>query len=735
MNNKNLVNNIMNYAADTGVLKRIIYGIIYVLFFSQSVKALDLSDMVADSISAHPQVKEKVHVYRQVLRDQSIAKSGWKPSIDLQASTGLYDTESPATGNSSVDYDHTRIELSVTQNLFNGYDTTHQVEQTKSRARAALFDVYDTADNIALDSIKAYLEVLKQKQLHVLAMENVHSHEGILSQIRERNSSGVGRRSQLQQTEGRVARAHASLIAQQNNLQDASTLLHQVLGRYVDPENLTAPLLPELPPNGLNSLIDQALEDHPAMKVAVNNISASQSDYSRSKSTNYPNVDLRLASEFGNDIGGIPGDTKETSLVLNLTYNFYNGGADESEQLKRISAVHEQKEFSARVRRQVINTLRLSWIADESLMRQLEYLETHTVKAKETVESYREEFFIGQRDLIDLLDGENELNTARNQHAEAYYDLLAARYRIYEATGNLFEALNLDSNITEDNLTVARISARDTDSLPLPTDQDIDREKDETDHCDNSLTDSEVNVYGCRQDGQVELGFVQLNSAPVVGNDELELDRDSILVISRALLLANDTDADNDVLKIVDVGRPANGRLALDKNKNLIYRPTEGFSGVDSFTYSVSDGNGATAIATVSLLVKAVVTHDLSKMQYVNFKYNQSVLTANSETLIKEIIQQIRVKGIAEKNRENESISIEIYTYTDSIGSDRYNLALSERRAQALEKLLVQEGINRSFIKARGMGEKNPIADNSTKAGQAINRRGEFFFMVEEVPQ
>lgn len=721
----------MAYTANSGVLKKSIFAILSVLFFSQPVKALELSAMVADSISAHPQVKEKVHFYRQVLRDQSIANSGWRPSVDLQASTGFYDTESPATGNTSVDYDSTRVELSVTQNLFNGYDTTHQLEQTKSRARAALFDAYDTADNIALDAIQAYLELLKQRRLYGLAEENVQSHEGILSQIRERNNSGVGRRSQLQQTEGRVARAHASLIAQQNNLQDAATLLHQVLGRYVDAENLIEPLLPELPPDDLNTLIDQALVNHPAMNVAVNNVSASQSDYSRSRSRYYPNVDLRLASEFANDIGGIPGDTDETSLVLNLTYNFYNGGADKSEQLKRISAVHEQKEFSARVRRQVINTLRLSWIADESLTRQLEFLETHIVKSKETVESYREEFFIGQRDLIDLLDGENELNSARNQHAEAYYDSLAARYRIFEAIGSLFEALKLDARMTEDNLTVARINAKDSDSLPLPTDEDDDREKDKTDHCDNSLKDSVVNIYGCRDDGQVEMGYVQLNSAPVVGNDEFELDSNSILIISRTQLMANDTDADNDVLTMVDVGRPGNGKLAFNKNKNLIYRPAEGFSGVDSFTYSVSDGNGATATATVKLQVKEVVTVDLSKRHYVNFKYNQSELTDLSKTKIKDIIERIKVKGIVEKIRKNENIRIEVYTYSDSTGSDSYNLALTKRRAKALKQLLVVEGIDQSYIKATGMGEKNPIADNSTKAGQAINRRGEFFFKVD----
>ena len=65
---------------------------------------------------------------------------------------------------------------------------------------------------------------------------------------------------------------------------------------------------------------------------------------------------------------------------------------------------------------------------------------------------------------------------------------------------------------------------------------------------------------------------------------------------------------------------------------------------------------------------------------------------------------------------------------TDSIGSEEYNIRLSQRRAVAMKKLLVENGISSDSIVAVGIGEKLPIADNSTAAGQAINRRGEFVF-------
>ena len=725
----------MNATKDRGLPSKIaLTGLLLSLAYLAPVKALDLSAMVVDSVSAHPEVKEKVHAYRRVVNDRTIAESGWRPSVDLQASTGYFDTETPSTNNESVDYNSSSVELALTQNLFNGYDTTNQIAQSKARINAALYDVYDSADNIGLRAIQAYLEVLKQRRLYQLAIENVAAHEKILAQIRERNLSGVGRRSQLQQTEGRLAGAQASLIAQQNNLEDSSTQLHQILGRYVDPNSLLEPDLPSVPAKTLEELTDQALIDHPAMRVADSNIVAAQSDYRRSLKTRYPNIDLRLATEYGNNLDrddNLDGDSEETSLVLNFTYNFYSGGKNDAESQKKVSAVYEQKEFAARVRRQVINTLRLSWTADDLLVQQLIFLNAHVIKAGQTVESYREEFFIGQRDLLDLLDAENELNRTRNQYAVARFDSYGARYRIYEGIGRLFEATNVEFDLDDGQLRVARLATDEVDQLPLPVDEDVDKKLDPMDHCDNSIPGAEVNPFGCHESvemSKVETVSTQQNSAPTLTDDSFETETSGILIITTAQLLANDSDADADVLEIVDVSQPVVGNLAFDQNGNLVYRPLEGFIGMDSFKYTATDNKSAavSATATVSIKVREPAAISLSETQLVNFIYDEDELTEISKSKVEAIIEQVKLA---------EDITIEVYTYTDNIGSDAYNIALSAKRARALKNLLVANGIAESDIKAIGKGEEDPIADNSTPAGQAINRRGEFIFKTKSPTQ
>ena len=68
---------------------------------------------------------------------------------------------------------------------------------------------------------------------------------------------------------------------------------------------------------------------------------------------------------------------------------------------------------------------------------------------------------------------------------------------------------------------------------------------------------------------------------------------------------------------------------------------------------------------------------------------------------------------------------VSVTGHTDSIGTEAYNLKLSQRRAQAVVDYLVQRGVNPSIIQARGMGKSNPIASNATPAGRAQNRRVE----------
>lgn len=102
---------------------------------------------------------------------------------------------------------------------------------------------------------------------------------------------------------------------------------------------------------------------------------------------------------------------------------------------------------------------------------------------------------------------------------------------------------------------------------------------------------------------------VYLNGVPVAQNDAVTVDFNSTANLID--VLANDSDPDNDALTITAVGTPAHGVATIAAGV-VSYTPQAGYSGVDSFTYTISDGNGGTATATVNVTVNTEAESNLA---------------------------------------------------------------------------------------------------------------------------
>jgi len=86
---------------------------------------------------------------------------------------------------------------------------------------------------------------------------------------------------------------------------------------------------------------------------------------------------------------------------------------------------------------------------------------------------------------------------------------------------------------------------------------------------------------------------------------------------------------------------------------------------------------------------------------------------------------QRALQAAIDRLRREPTLRVTVEGYTDSVGSDAYNIRLSERRALAVKDYLVRQGIEAARITARGFGKANPVASNATEAGRAENRRVE----------
>ncbi|NIF19485.1 OmpA family protein [Pantoea sp. Cy-639] len=86
---------------------------------------------------------------------------------------------------------------------------------------------------------------------------------------------------------------------------------------------------------------------------------------------------------------------------------------------------------------------------------------------------------------------------------------------------------------------------------------------------------------------------------------------------------------------------------------------------------------------------------------------------------------QQRLHSLVDKLNDPAVTSVKVIGHTDSVGSDSYNQALSERRAASVAEYLISQGLMPNKVTSQGLGERQPVADNDTEEGRAHNRRVE----------
>ncbi|MDR3627645.1 MAG: OmpA family protein, partial [Ignavibacteriaceae bacterium] len=106
-----------------------------------------------------------------------------------------------------------------------------------------------------------------------------------------------------------------------------------------------------------------------------------------------------------------------------------------------------------------------------------------------------------------------------------------------------------------------------------------------------------------------------------------------------------------------------------------------------------------------------------------NFEFNKSKLLPNAYAVLDSIVSTMKA---------HTDYKWEVGGYTDGIGSDKYNIKLSQRRAKAVVDYLVSQGVIRRNIKAVGYGKANPIATNETLEGRSMNRRVEIKLLSKD---
>jgi adhesin transport system outer membrane protein len=427
-------------------LSFIIHAVFALLPLSSS--ALDLQQAVQKTVNENPLIQSAKSDKRAVEHEIDQAKAGYFPTIDIQAGYGWEQTNNPTTrgrSDGTVYYDRQESSIMLRQMLFDGLATPNEVARQEARTDSKAYTVFGQSEITALDAVEAYINVLKRRQLLDLAKDNLLVHQRTNDQIVLRSERGIGRRADSDQSKGRLALAEKNTLSEIGNLRDAETAFLKVIG--VLPDELTPidkeTVLQNLPAS-LDQAVDQAVQNHPILKSANSDIDSAFAQHETAKAPYMPRVDIEAGASHNVDIDGIPGKNEDAYAMVKLRYNLFNGGKDLARREQTAQLINQAKDIRDNTYRQVVESMRLSWVAYETIKSQMNFFEQHMQSSIATNAAYQKQFNIGQRTLLDLLDSANEMFIAKTAYTNASFDVLFAQFRILASQGGLNRHLNVN---------------------------------------------------------------------------------------------------------------------------------------------------------------------------------------------------------------------------------------------------------------------------------------------------
>lgn len=424
-----------------------------------SALAQTLEQAVAYTLDTHPEIRQAFNRFKGREEQVNQAFAGYLPTVDLTAGYGWEQTDSPSTrrqaqtssDDDKVDLDRRELGVSLKQILFDGFFTSSEVSRFSNEASSEQWTLFSTAEDTALEVTKVYLNYMEAQEIVRLSEKNVDSHQEIYDQIKEKTESGLGSIADLSQIKGRLARAKSNLISAQNNLFDTRSLYLTVVNLTPDDMILPVPDAEMIPAN-LNDALQWAQDNHPTLKAATRDVQAAKYERKSAKSNYYPQVSLELSGRWDENLDGedgsgsaldTGGESNELQAMVRLRYNLFSGGKDLARDREASYKWGEATELHQLTYRDIIEGTTLAWNARKFIHVQKQYIREHVVATKDTQQSYTQQFKLGQRTLLDLLDSENELFEARKDYLRAEYDEIIAQYRILNATGQLLSALRV----------------------------------------------------------------------------------------------------------------------------------------------------------------------------------------------------------------------------------------------------------------------------------------------------
>jgi adhesin transport system outer membrane protein len=404
---------------------------------------VDLRDAVQSALSTNPQIRQAVSNRAATEEELNQGKGLYYPTISVEGSAGVRSLKNPTRRQLGI-ADHTlwpiEGDLIASELVYDSGGREAEIRRQAARTDAAAARVEERSEFVALNVARTYIDYVLQERLVAIAQDNVTFHEKLAADLREGVAKGSISIADEQQAEERLQAARTKVTEAKEDLDTAAITFRTLTGMEIDTVSMP-PDLSQCMPASLEDAEAIARGDNPRVREAVADLATSREEIRAARAELGPKFSIEGRARAGHDIDGFEGRTTDLQALGVLRWTLYNGGIKEAnvrEQQERSNEVHGRLFEQSRAAEEDVRT---AWSRLQNQTALATELETQGRISDDLLLSYREQFNIGRRSLLDVLDAQNGRYVVQQQTETARLARVYAQYRVLAAENRLIECL------------------------------------------------------------------------------------------------------------------------------------------------------------------------------------------------------------------------------------------------------------------------------------------------------
>lgn len=404
-----------------------------------------LDQAIAAALETSPEINQAIMNKEAIEFEREQAQGLYLPRVDIEASAGVRRLENPTRRTLGIEEDELYpLEAGITaeQTVIDFGRRRGELMRQVARTDGAALRVAERSENTALLVSRQYLDILLQQRIVAAADDNVTFHRNLVGDLGQGVQQGSISIADQQQAQERLqaaivrkTEAEESLINAQIQLQ---TLTGLSIGGAAMPQSMRSAVSPTL-----GEAVAEARQNNPKVKEAQADVDAAHGMVEKANGDLYPTIGVDARGRVGEDIDGFNGKTNDVQARVVFKWNIFDGGINRAKYQEMVRRASETRFRLHELGRYAEEDVRRAWNSMSTQRKVSEELATQSRVSDDLLLSYREQFNVGRRSLLDVLDAQNTRYNVQVRLETAKFSEQFAEYQVLAATNKLLASMNL----------------------------------------------------------------------------------------------------------------------------------------------------------------------------------------------------------------------------------------------------------------------------------------------------